>query len=70
MSITVKVARIPGQIKSIALADGATVAQALSEAGLTVGSADVLRLNGLSCSTDAVLNDNDRVILASEAKGN
>lgn len=70
MSISVKVCRIPGSVNEVILNDDATVADALSAAGQTVGAGETVNLNGFNTTTDAPVNDGDRVIIAKGAKGN
>jgi hypothetical protein len=70
MAISVRVARIPGQVIELALDDGATVAQALSKAELSVENGETLKVQGMPATPDKVLNDGDRVVLVKGAKGN
>lgn len=70
MAISVKVARIPGQLQEAMLDDGSTVAQALSACGLTVESGEQLSVNGTACDNTRTLIDGDRVVIVKGAKGN
>ena len=66
--ITLKVIRVPGTVKEIALEDGATVADALAAAEYEPSATEAITLNGATVSTDAVVNDSDRLVLAKAAK--
>lgn len=66
--IEVKVIRVPGVVKTVALNDGATVADALTAAELTQLSNEKLSVNAEAATSDDVLGDGDRVILSVEAK--
>ena len=68
MSIFVKCVRMPGAVKEVGLNDGATVAEALSAAEMTVGDTEGLTVNGTAATSDTVIYDGDRVVLAKEAK--
>lgn len=66
MSMTIKVAKLGGEVKSLFLADGATMEQALEAAGLDKTGFD-LRVNGRTpCGT---LKDGDMVTLVPAIKG-
>lgn len=66
--IEVKVIRVPGVVKTVALNDGATVADALTAAELTKTATEKLSVNAETASMEQALNDGDRVILSVEAK--
>jgi hypothetical protein len=68
--ITVKVIRVPGVAVEVGLNDGASVSDALSAANMTLAAGEQLTVNGMEASTDTILADADRVILAKAAKGN
>lgn len=70
MSIFVKVTEVPGTTQEVGLNDGATVSDALTAAGKTVGSNMELTVNGSKASNDTVLSDNARIVIAKSAKGN
>ena len=70
MSITVKIARVPGPVSEVMLNDGATVADALASASMQRGNNEILRVNGAEASDSTVLSDGDRVVLVVGAKGN
>lgn len=68
--IEVKVVRVPGAVKDVMLNDGATVADALSAAGITLESGEAAKVNGSDVDSTTTLSNGDRVILAKAAKGN
>ena len=68
MTMFVKIVRVPGSVSEIALNDGATVADALAAADITVSPTEELTVNGHTTTTDAVLSDGARIVLAKSAK--
>lgn len=66
--ITIKVVRVPGTVVELGLEAGATITDALNAASITASSNEEITLNGIKTTPDAVLSDNDRVILAKSAK--
>ena len=67
--VTVKVIRVPGNVREIGLPDGATVQDALNEAGTSVGEGEALQVNGADVAMDSVLPDGASVVIAKGAKG-
>ena len=68
--ITVKVIQIPGAIRDIALMPGATVADALRAASMSVDAGYELKVNGSVSETNDVLTDGDNITISTSAKGN
>jgi|TARA_B100001093_G_scaffold149278_1_gene142025 putative ubiquitin-RnfH superfamily antitoxin RatB of RatAB toxin-antitoxin module len=68
--IFVKVGKVPGATTEVVLEQGATVAEALSAAGIEIGSTTEIKLNGAAVSQSDVLGDNSRLIVSDGAKGN
>lgn len=68
--INAKVVRIPGAVVDVVLNDGATVADALAAASITVGDNETLKVNNEVATASTALVDGARVILAQAAKGN
>lgn len=68
--ITVKVMQIPGAIREVALEDGATVADALTAAEMTLHSGYVLKVDGSEASQDDMLSNGQNVTMSASAKGN
>ena len=68
--ITVKVAKLPGAVKEVVLNDGATVEDALSNAGIAIESGESVKVNGSERDTSASVANNDIVVIAKGAKGN
>ena len=69
MSITVKIAQIPGALKEFALDSGSTVADALRVSEFSAENFEI-NVNGSRASTDQSLEDGDRITLSKAAKGN
>jgi molybdopterin converting factor small subunit len=67
--ITVKVARLGTAVQEVALAEGATVQQALDAAGLEVDGNEELRINEDTVSASDELSDGDIVTLVPKVKG-
>lgn len=68
--ITVKVMQIPGAIREVALEDGATVADALTAAEMTLHSGYVLKVDGSEANQDDMLSNGQNVTMSASAKGN
>ena len=68
--ITVKVIQVPGAVVEVALNAGATVADALNAANITVGEGEGLKVDGNDATETQTLSDGQRVIAAKAAKGN
>ena len=66
--ITIKVVRVPGAVVELGLNEGATVADALAAADITVSPTEELTVNGHTTTPDAVLSDGARIVLAKSAK--
>jgi hypothetical protein len=66
--ITMKVVRMPGKTTEVVLEDGATVADALAAAELTLGGNEKMTINGETAVMDDPVFGGDRVILAKDAK--
>ena len=67
MAITI--GKVPGTLQNIAVEDGATVADALSAAGLAVDGFEI-KINGATGTTSTRLVDNAKVFLVKKIKGN
>jgi hypothetical protein len=68
--IEVKVMEVPGTVRDVALEDGAKVSDALAQAQMEVRSGYTLKVDGAEATTDTVLSNGARVIIAKGAKGN
>ena len=68
--ITVKVMQIPGAIREVALEDGATVADALTAAQMSLHSNYVLKVDGSEADESDMLRDGQNVTMSASAKGN
>jgi hypothetical protein len=66
--IFVKVIRVPGAVVEVGLDDGATVADALDAASITVATNEQVSVNGANVGTNHVLEDNARLVVARAAK--
>ena len=66
--IFVKVGKVPGATTEVVLNQGATVADALSAAGIEMTSTTLIKLNGGEVSTSDTLSDNSRLIVSDGAK--
>src|SRR6218665_2542836 len=67
----VKVIQLPGTVKfADNLAAGATVAEAIQAAGISLSSGESLKLNGVDTTPDARIAEGDVVLVAKGAKGN
>ena len=69
MAIEVKVVRVPGAVKDVALNDGANVADALGAANVHLGAGETVSMNGNTVEMSQPLSNGDRVIVAKGAKG-
>lgn len=67
--IYVKVGVFPGRLEEVALEDGATVKDALRAAGKDATGYEV-RVNSESADLSFELEDDDRVLLTKQIKGN
>ena len=68
--LNVRFARVPGTVQELVLNDGATVSDALSQAGTSVQAGEALKVNGSDATLSTALSDGDRVLLVKGAKGN
>ena len=68
--IFVKVVRIPGAVTEVALSQGATVADAMSAAGISSTGSESIRVGAADATVDTSVSDGDRVVIAQGAKGN
>lgn len=68
-AITVKAGTVPGTLTTIALEEGATVADALRQANLDASGYQV-RVNGETADTSRTLGEGDTVLLTRQIKGN
>lgn len=67
--IFVKVAVVPGRTQEIALSEGASIADALDVAGVSVDSTQTIKYNGQTAGDDTIVSDGGRIIIAKGAKG-
>lgn len=67
--ITARIGRLPGTLASVALEDGATIADALSAAELDATGFEVRRNGQTASMTDRVAED-DNILLTRQIKGN
>lgn len=67
---TVSVGRVPGEIKTYTVDSPATVADALTVAGVTVASGENVVLNGNPATPETSLGDRATVLLTRQVKGN
>lgn len=68
--IFVKVVRVPGAVTEVALSQGATVADAMSAAGISFTGSESIRVGAADATVDTSVSDGDRVVIAQGAKGN
>lgn len=66
--IFVKVIRVPGAVVEVGLNDGATVADALAAANITVAANEQVSVNGANVGTEHTLEADARVCIARAAK--
>lgn len=64
----VKIIRVPGAVKEVALESGSTVADALAAADYELSPTETVTMNGVTVDMDTVVTDGARIILAKEAK--
>ena len=69
MAVNVRVVRVPGAVKEVCLDDGATVGDALSQAGIDLGAGEAVTMNGNLVESTRIVHEGDRVIVAKGAKG-
>jgi sulfur carrier protein ThiS len=69
MTISVKIAKLPGRVQEFVLADDATISQLLSHAGMSADGYS-LQLNGRPAQVGDALDDGDTVLLVQAVKGN
>ena len=69
MAIEVKVVRVPGAVKDVALNSGSTVSDALAAAGVNLGAGESVTMNGVAAPGSQPVNNGDRIIVAKGAKG-
>lgn len=69
-NIEVRVARVPGTVKSVILQSGATLANALEAADIRLAENEKADVNGVTQGTSHTLQDGDTVVIAASAKGN
>lgn len=67
--ITVKIGKLPGTLRELALADCSTVGQALSTAGINP-SGHQITVDGSPADERTVLSEGAKVILTKNIKGN
>lgn len=68
-AVTVRVGKLPGTLSDVALEGGATVADALREAGLSAEGHQI-RVNGTNADASRTLAEGDTVLLTRQIKGN
>ena len=68
MSMFVKIVRMPGEVKEIAVDGGASVGQALEIAEMSASSSEKITVNGSVATLSTCLSDGDRIVLARDAK--
>lgn len=67
--LSVTVTQVPGRSQAVLVNDGATVGDALSEAGLSADGMQI-RLGGQAVSTDRPVEAGDHIVLSRQIKGN
>jgi hypothetical protein len=67
-TIIVKVIRVPGAVVEVGLESGATVADALDAAEITLGDNEAVTINGETANTSSIVTDGTRIVLAKAAK--
>lgn len=67
--IEVQIARTGQDAETVKLKDGATVADALDEAGMHKKETESIRVNQKNADTDTKLKDGDRVVLSKNIAG-
>ena len=66
--IEVKVSRLGTKTVEVTLEDDATVADALAAAEVELGATEKVSVNGESATMSTVLDDEDKVFIAKDAK--
>lgn len=67
--LNVRVGIVPGRLHDVVLTDGASVADALTAAGLEAGSHQI-RVDGEVASATSPVREGSRVLLTAQVKGN
>jgi len=68
--ITVTVARVPGERKTVTLNGGRTVADAVAQAGFNVGDKDELRVDNRIVSQGYTMASGQTLTITAQVKGN
>lgn len=68
--LTVRVGKMPGLISSVVLEGGATVADALAQANITVENGQEIRMDNNTVSLDTEVTNNALIIVTKMIKGN
>ncbi len=68
--IEVRVSKPSAPTRRVELRDNATVADAIRDAGYSVGTNEVVQVNGTTVPTSQVLRNDDIIVIAAGAKGN
>lgn len=68
--VTVRVGRVPGQLKEIRVPAHSTVASVLSAAGVVCGSTDSISIKGSIVNASATVREGDLVTVSAKIKGN
>jgi sulfur carrier protein ThiS len=66
---TVKIGRVPGEIKEYALNGERTVGALLKSAKITVGASEVIRVNGDDAEKDTEVCGDDTILVLKPIKG-
>ena len=67
--LQVKIIEVPGSVQEVALEDGATVADALTVAGVSADGYKIT-VDNRPASTSTSISNGSRIIVAKAAKGN
>jgi len=70
MSKIVKIGKMPGTLQDLALNDNATVADALSQAGISSTTGFEIRMNGSVVTPETAVANNAIILLVAKIKGN
>jgi hypothetical protein len=68
--ITVKVLRVPGSVREIALNGERTVGAALREAGIKVDSGFTVQIGSKTVDSDTTVKAGQTIVVAKNIKGN
>ena len=68
--LTVRGGKMPGLISSVVLEGGATVADALAQANITVENGQEIRMDNNTVSLDTEVTNNALIIVTKMIKGN